>query len=127
MKNLDHSRQGDLMDITPDEIMVVCMARQVRDGEVVAQGIATPLVAAAYLLARHTHAPDLYFASAIGQGMCRKPAPLALSRVESLWLDQALTNVGFVTAACDALPRLRPKEFFRPAQVDAQGNFNNIA
>ncbi len=25
------------------------------------------------------------------------------------------------------LPRLRPKEFFRPAQVDANGNFNNIA
>lgn len=42
---------------TPDEIMVVCMARQIQDGEIVAQGIATPLVATAYLLARYTHAP----------------------------------------------------------------------
>jgi glutaconate CoA-transferase subunit B len=25
------------------------------------------------------------------------------------------------------LPRIRPKEFFRPAQVDMAGNFNNIA
>ena len=115
------------IDITPDEIMVACMSRQIRDGEIVAQGLATPLVAAAYLLARHTHAPNLYFTSAISQGICRQPAPLGLTRIESLWLDQSLTTVGFVRAAADMLPRLRPKEFFRPAQVDPQGNFNNIA
>jgi glutaconate CoA-transferase, subunit B len=112
---------------SPDELMVVCMARQVEDGEVVAQGIATPLVTAAYLLARKTHAPKLYFASAIGQGICKQPAPLSLLNIESLWLDRAITNVGFVRAAADVLPRLRPKEFFRPAQLDSHGNFNNIA
>jgi glutaconate CoA-transferase, subunit B len=115
------------MDYSPDEIMVVCMARQIRDGELVAQGLATPLVGAAYLLARHTHAPHLYFASAIGQSVCRNPAPLGLMKVESLWLDRSLTNVGFVRAAADVLPRLKPKEFFRPGQVDRSGNFNNIA
>lgn len=115
------------MDITPDEIMVFCMARQVKDGEIVAQGLATPLAAAAYLLARHTHAPNLYFTSAIGQGICRQPAPLGLTTIESLWLDRSMNNVGFVRAAADILPRLRPKEFFRPAQVDAAGNFNNLA
>ena len=115
------------MEFTPDEIMVVCIARQVQDGEIVAQGLATPLVAAGYLLARHTHAPNLYFASAIGQGVCKTPAPLGLTRIESLWLDRSLTNVGFVRAAADVLPRLRPKEFFRPAQIDKNGNFNNIA
>ncbi len=93
----------------------------------VAQGLATPLVAAAYLLARMTHAPHLYFASAIGQGVCREPAPLSVARVESLWLDRSLTGVSFVQAAADVLPRLRPREFFRPAQVDPAGNFNNIA
>jgi len=115
------------IEFTPDEIMVVCMARQVKDGEVVAQGIATPLVAAAYLLARKTHAPNLYFASAVGQGICRDPAPLSISRVESLWLDRSLMNVGFVRAAADVLPSLKPKEFFRPGQIDSHGNFNNIA
>jgi glutaconate CoA-transferase subunit B len=115
------------MGFSPEDIMVVCMAHQVHDGEIVAQGLATPLVAAAYLLARHTHAPSLYFASAIGQGVCSQPAPLGLTRVESLWLDRSLTTVGFVRAAADVLPRLRPKEFFRPAQVDQHGNFNNIA
>lgn len=113
--------------VTPDEMMVVCIARQIEDGEIVAQGLATPLVAAGYLLARHTHAPHLYFTSAIGQALCRQPAPLGLTRVESLWLDRSLVNVGFVRAASDLLPRLQPKEFFRPAQVDPAGNFNNIA
>lgn len=115
------------MEITPDEIMVVCMARQIEDGEIVAQGLATPLVAAAYLLARHTHAPNLYFASAIGQGICRQPAPLGLTRIESLWLDRSLHNAGFVRAVADMLFRFQAKEFFRPGQIDPAGNFNNIA
>jgi acyl CoA:acetate/3-ketoacid CoA transferase beta subunit len=113
--------------ITPDEMIVVCISRQVKDGEVVAQGIATPLVAAGYLLARQTHAPGLYFVSAIGQGIANLPAPLSITSIEKLWLDQALTHTSFVAAAADILPRLRPKEFFRPGQVDHQGNFNNIA
>lgn len=115
------------MDITPDEFMVVCMAHQVRDGDLVAQGIATPLVAAAYLLARKTHAPNIYFSSAIGQGICRHPAPLSLSQVERLWLDRSLVNIGFARAVTEALPSLRPMEFFRPAQIDPHGNINNIA
>jgi acyl CoA:acetate/3-ketoacid CoA transferase beta subunit len=116
-----------MIDITPDEIMVVCISHQIHDGEAVAQGLATPLVTAGYLLARQTHAPHLYFASAIGQGMCRQPAPMSLARIEGLWLDRAMTNVGFVRAAADVLPVLRPKEFFRPGQIDPCGNFNNIA
>jgi glutaconate CoA-transferase, subunit B len=114
-------------DFTPDELMVTCISRQIIDGEVVAQGIATPLVTAAYLLARLTHAPNLYFVSAIGQGICRQAAPLGLAKVESLWLDRSLVNIGFARAVADVLYRLQPKEFFRPAQVDANGNFNNIA
>ena len=115
------------MAISSDEYMVVCMSRQVRDGELVAQGLATPLVAAAYILARQTHAPNMYFSSAIGQGICRYPAPLSLSQVEKLWLDRSLVNVGFARAVSEVLPSLKPLEFFRPAQIDPCGNFNNIA
>jgi glutaconate CoA-transferase subunit B len=114
-------------EITADEIMVTSIAHQIHDGEIIVQGLATPLVAAAFLLARKTHAPNLYFASAIGQGVCREPAPLSLLHIEKLWLDRALINIGFVSAVADVLPRLHPKEFFRPAQVDQNGNFNNIA
>lgn len=115
------------MEYSVDELICVCISRQVEDGEIVAQGLATPLVAAGYLLAWHTHAKNIYFASAIGQTVCREGAPLGISSVESLWLDRAMNSFGFVQAAADLLPRMRPKEFFRPGQVDAEGNFNNIA
>jgi acyl CoA:acetate/3-ketoacid CoA transferase beta subunit len=116
-----------MSDFTVDEVISVCIARQITDGEVVAQGIATPLVAAGYLLAKLTHAPNLLFASAIGQGVCSDWAPLGLARVEALWLDNALMNTSFARAVTEVLPRLRPLEFFRPAQMDPAGNFNNIA
>jgi len=112
---------------TIDELICACIARQVQDGEAVAQGLATPLVAAGYLLAWHTHAPNLYFASAIGQSICREGAPLGLATVEALWLDRAMNTFGFVRVAADLLPSVQPKEFFRPGQVDPHGNFNNIA
>ncbi|MBN2147446.1 MAG: hypothetical protein JW726_08655 [Anaerolineales bacterium] len=121
------SKSRQEMGFTPDEIMVVCMARQVHDGQIVSQGIATPLVAAAYLLAKKTHAPNLYFASAIGQGVCRYPAPMGISNIESLWLERSIRTSGFARAATEILPTLRPLEFFRPGQIDPAGNFNNIA
>lgn len=114
------------VDYTIDELMAVCISRQVEDGEILAQGIATPLVAAGYLLAKLTHAPNVTFISAIGQALCRDPAPLGVATIEALWIRQGLLSVGFVQAAADLLPRFGPKEFFRPGQVDAQGNFNNV-
>jgi acyl CoA:acetate/3-ketoacid CoA transferase beta subunit len=114
------------MDYTVDELMAVCISRQIRDGEIVAQGIATPLVVAGYLLAKCTHAPNLRFASAIGQGVCQNWSPIGVARIEELWLGHALMRVGFVAAAADVLPRLCPAEFFRPAQVDMFGDFNNV-
>lgn len=114
-------------EVSVDEIMCTCIARQLVDGEAVAQGLATPLVAAGYLLAKLTHAPDLRFASAIGQAICEDWAPLGLTRIEELWLGKGLAGRGFAHAAVEVLPRFNLKEFFRPAQIDARGNFNNIA
>ena len=113
-------------EYTIDELISVCISRQIEDGEMVAQGIATPLVAAGYLLAKLTHAPNITFISAIGQALCRDWAPLGLSTIEELWIGRGILTVGFVQAACDLLPRFGPKEFFRPGQVDAHGNFNNV-
>ncbi|MFC1959176.1 CoA-transferase subunit beta [Chloroflexota bacterium] len=114
-------------DYTVDELMSVCIARCIQNYDVAAQGMATPLVVAGYLLAKLTHAPDLRFASAIGQGICQDWAPLGLARAEELWLDKALKTTGFITIAADLLPRLHPMEFLRPAQIDAHGNSNNVA
>lgn len=111
---------------TVEELICVCISRQIEDGELVAQGIATPLVAAGYLLAKLTHAPNLTFVSAIGQAVCREAAPLGVATIENFWVGQGLMTVGFVSGACDLLPRWGPKEFFRPGQVDPFGNFNNV-
>ncbi len=116
-----------MADFSVDELVSVCIARQVVDGEVLAQGINTPLVMAGFILAKCTHAPAVRFASAVGQSICQDWSPLGVGRIEDLWLGRALINVGFATAAAELLPRYNPKEFFRPAQVDAQGNFNNVA
>ncbi len=112
---------------TIDELISVCISHQLMDGELVAQGLATPLVAAGYLLAKLTHAPGLRFASAIGQAICDEAAPLGLTNVEALWLGKSTMGGGFARAAVEVLPLLAPTEFFRPAQIDSAGNFNNIA
>jgi acyl CoA:acetate/3-ketoacid CoA transferase beta subunit len=114
-------------DYTIDELISVCISRQVVDGEVLAQGINTPLVMAGFILAQCTHAPNVRFASAIGQAICQDWAPLGVGRIEDQWLGKSLIHVGFAAATADLLPAYNPKEFFRPAQVDALGNFNNIA
>ncbi len=115
------------MNYTIDELICACISRQVVDGEILAQGINTPLVMAGFILACCTHAPNVSFASAIGQSICEDWGPLGVGRIEDLWLGKGLLHVGFVTAAADLLPRFAPKEFFRPAQMDAHGNINNIA
>lgn len=114
-------------DYTIDELLAVCIARQVQDGEVLAHGMATPLVAAGYILAQRTHAPNAFFASAIGQGLVQDWAPLGIATAEALWLGKAIANASFVSLVTDAMRAMAPKEFFRPAQVDPHGNFNNIA
>jgi acyl CoA:acetate/3-ketoacid CoA transferase beta subunit len=111
---------------TTDDLISVCISRQIEDGDVLAQGIATPPVAAGYLLAKLTHAPLSTFASAIGNTLCQDGAPLGLTCAEDLWLGQALSLFGFGEAACELYPMLLPVEFFRPAQVDPFGNTNNI-
>lgn len=114
------------MMFSKDEIIATCISHQIPNNQLVAHGIATPLVAAGYLLARLTHAPDIAFISAIGQSVCRDWAPLGIATIERLWISKGLMNINFVVAVCDFLPRFRPIEFFRPGQVDAYGNFNNV-
>lgn len=116
-----------MTDFTIDELISVCIARQVVDGELLAQGINTPLVMAGFILAKCTHAPHAGFSSAIGQGLGQDWAALGVGRIEDLWLGKAQIHFGFVSGSADLLPAYELKEFFRPAQVDPYGSFNNIA
>jgi glutaconate CoA-transferase subunit B len=115
-----------MTDYTIDELICVCIARQIENGEVVAQGIATPLVVAGYILAKLTHAPNVAFVSAIGNSICYDWAPLSLSCIEEMWLGRATHILSFAEIAGTVLPTFSPREFFRPAQVDPYGNFNNV-
>ena len=114
-------------DYTIDELISVCISRQVRDGDVWAQGINTPLVSAGLILGKIRHAPKARFTSAIGQALVQDWGPLGLSNIEDLWVGKGLIHLGFAAGAAEILPKFRPKEFFRPAQVDQRGNTNNIA
>jgi glutaconate CoA-transferase, subunit B len=114
-------------DYTTDEMMAVCIARLIQDGECVAQGIATPMVSAGYFLAKMTHAPNLLFASAIGNALTMNWAPLSISNVERVLDHHMMIAPSFAQLVCEILPVLQFKEFLRPAQVDASGNTNNIA
>lgn len=112
---------------TIDELMSVCIARCVTDDDVLAQGINTPLVMAGYILAKCTHAPTVTFAPAVAPGIASSWRQLGIGQVEAMWLEQAQMHVGFDIAVAELLLRYQPKEFFRPAQVQPDGSFNNIA
>ncbi len=114
-------------DYTIDELISVCISRQVRDGDVWAQGINTPLVSAGLILGKIRHAPRARFTSAIGQALVQDWGALGIASIEDLWVGKGLVHLGFATGAAEILPKFQPREFFRPAQVDQHGNLNNIA
>lgn len=117
---------GSTDDFTIDELIVTCISRQAENGDLMAQGIATPLVVAGYILAKLTHAPDLIFAVATGGCATDSWGPLSISRAEEANLEKPLYIFGFDEVVGTLMVTLQPKEFFRPAQVDPRGNFNNV-
>lgn len=106
------------------DVMAKAIADCISD-EMVAQGIATPLVAAGYALAKAS-GKNVRFASAVGNCLTERISPLSLQGYEFLLLDSAVSKMSFAEAACEVLPLLAPKEFLRPAQVDRSGRTNNL-
>ncbi len=66
------------MEFGPPEIMAVAMARLLRDGELVFNGVGSILPMLAIELARRLHAPNLIYLN-IGGGMDARPATLPFS------------------------------------------------
>lgn len=110
--------------------MIVCISREIHDWDVLGQGIATPLVACGYALAKLTHAQHAIFEHTIGNThVWEFKRPLLMSKFEKWSIGHALDEWSF----CEAWDSLhgkgregRAKEWFRPAQIDPYGNFNNI-
>lgn len=113
---------------TAGEMISVCIARSVQPDDVLGQGIGSPLVAVGYLLAKRMHAPEVTISSTIGNSLSVTSFPLSLSYMEKYTIGNAIHLWDFPEATSVLVSfRKITIEFFRPAQMDAFGNSNNIA
>lgn len=112
---------------TVGEMISVCIARSARPGDVLGQGIGCPLVAAGYMLAKRLYAPDATISYTAGNSYSIKTFPLNISYLEKYTIGEAMHLWDFTEATSVIVPsRKITLEFFRPAQVDAYGNTNNV-
>ena len=114
-------------DYTIDELMTVLMAREVRNDDVMIVGVATPMVWAAFTLAKLTHAPDAIYHYIMGNTFVIEPRQVSLLYLE-MNTARAYRFQNSVECTLESLPseKLTTIEFFRPAQIDKFGNTNNV-
>jgi len=114
-------------DYTVDEMMTVLMAREVRNDDVMIVGVATPMVWAAFTLAKVTVAPDAIYHYIMGNTFVQEPRQVSLLYLE-MNTARAYRFQDSVECTLESLPsdKLTTIEFFRPAQIDQYGNSNNI-
>ncbi len=107
--------------------MTVLMAREVRNDDVMIVGVATPMVWAAFTLAKVTHAPDAIYHYIMGNTFVQEARQVSLLYLE-MNTARAYRFQDSVECTLESLPsdKLTTIEFFRPAQIDQYGNSNNI-
>jgi glutaconate CoA-transferase subunit B len=114
-------------DYTIDELMTVLMAREVRNDDIMIVGVATPMVWAAFTLAKLSNATDAIYHYIMGNTFV-----LEARQVSLLYLEMNTARAYRFQNSCEctleSLPsdKLTTIEFFRPAQIDQYGNTNNI-
>jgi glutaconate CoA-transferase, subunit B len=110
------------MDYTPQELMVVCAARQIHDNERVFVGMRLPLIA--FALAKRTHAPHCTGLFETGIIRDTPAAELlytmgdAANIAGSLWATRTINLMGLMAAGEVQLG------FIGGAEVDRYGNLN---
>src|SRR5215218_6316873 len=105
------------------EIMVVSMARLLRDGETVFHGVASPLPMVAILLAKALHAPDLVYLNITGS-IDPNPETLPISTVDPRLLRGTRAMVT-LTDLFDLAARGRlDTAFLSGVQIDGRGRIN---
>lgn len=121
------------MDTTRLDTMICAMARRIRNGTLLAEGIGTFLPNAAYMLAKLTHAPEALCLCPTGNTIVAAPRTLSLLRDEAVTIPRSIARFDYVFANAVIMPRVlrsRPQiwcEFIRPAQIDPYGRTNNVA
>jgi glutaconate CoA-transferase subunit B len=109
-------------DYTPQELMVVCAAREIRDGEVVFVGMRLPLLA--FALAKRTHAPNA--TGLFENGLVRDTPSAELlftmgdapNILGAEWATRTSALMGLLAQGCANLG------FVGGAEVDRYGNLN---
>ena len=112
---------------TTDELVTVLMAREVRNDDVMIVGVATPMVWAAFTLAKVTHAPDAVYHYIMGNTFVNEARQVSLLYLEmNTARAYRFQNSGECTLESLPSDKLTTIEWFRPGQVDQYGNTNNI-
>lgn len=112
---------------TTDELLTVLMAREVRNDDVMIVGVATPMVWAAFTLAKVTHAPDAIYHYIMGNTFVNEARQVSLLYLEmNTARAYRFQNSGECTLESLPSDKLTTIEWFRPGQVDQYGNTNNI-
>ena len=112
-------------DYTPDELMVVTLARAIRDGDTAMHGVTSMIPVMAIRLAKVTHAPDMVCVNLEGVDF----------RPKRCYLTTEYFALGEGAVQWLSLPRLFEHAqrgrvslgFFSGAQIDRQGNINTSA
>ena len=114
-------------DYSIDEMMIALMSREVRNDDVMIVGVATPMVWAAFTLAKLMHAPNAIYHYIMGNIFVSEPRQVSLLYLE-MNTARAYRFQDSVECTLESLPsdKLTTIEFFRPAQIDQYGNTNNI-
>jgi glutaconate CoA-transferase, subunit B len=109
-------------DYTPQELMVVAAAREIRDGEVVFVGMRLPLLA--FSLAKRTHAPTAIGLFENGLIRDRVPPPDLYTMSDT----PNVADAGWATGLLDVMFLLQRGDvdlgFIGGAEVDRRGNIN---
>ncbi|MBF6591603.1 MAG: CoA-transferase [Ktedonobacterales bacterium] len=110
------------MDYTPQELMVVCAAREIGDGEVVFVGMRLPLLA--FALAKRTHAPHAIglFENGLVRDTPARELLLTMGDAPNIlgaeWATRTSALMGLLAQGCASLG------FVGGAEVDRYGNLN---
>ena len=105
------------------DMMVVSLARLLRDGETVFHGVASPIPMVATLLAKQTHAPNLVYLNIAG-GVDPVPDSLPVSTVDPALIRGARSMVTLTDLFDLAASQRLDTAFLSGVQIDGQGRTN---
>lgn len=110
---------------TIDELMAVCMAKTIKDNQVVFNGVAVALPFTAIMLAKKTHAPNSIFWGGLPGGINPQPPFLVPTSADSVMLHNATVKCDLHEVFDMAQKGKLDRIFFGGAQIDQYGNLNN--